>query len=75
MDLPAASATADAPAPKAKGKHVAVPERLALPAGAKACTVKLETFAKDARFVTINVSGTLQLEHALSLLAMLSHDS
>ena len=58
---------------KAYTKHARapLPARLALPADAPALQVKLETYAGDPHFMSISISGTVQVEVAMALLAML----
>jgi hypothetical protein len=62
---------------KAKGGEVAKAQPVPTPASGTAAFVKIETFAKDPRFVTVTVSGTMPLDTALSIMALLdpSHES
>lgn len=47
-------------------------EVLPLPEGAKPASISLVTLPGDARFAEVNVSGVMQIEHALTLVAMLA---
>jgi hypothetical protein len=47
------------------------PPPLPLPEGATPALVKLESFAGDPRFMTVNITGTLPVDRALALVAMI----
>ena len=56
---------------KAKEPQAPSPELLSLPADAKPPFVKIETYPEDPRFVTVFITGTVPLDVALSLMALL----
>jgi hypothetical protein len=62
---------------KAKGVKAAKEQPVPTPASGTPAFVKIETFAADPRFVTVSVSGTVPLDTALSIMALLdpSHES
>jgi hypothetical protein len=68
---PAGPAT-DAPALRRKSAPAPAPPALPLPKGAAPPKVAFTTHPGDPRFVRVRVSGTIPIETALSLVAMLA---
>lgn len=56
---------------KANGHTPPEAARLELPKGAKGATVRLETLKTDSRFMTVNITGTVQTDVALSIMALI----
>lgn len=46
---------------------------LPLPEGEKPAVIRFETLEADSRFARVHIEGVLQVEHALTLVAMLAH--